>query len=317
MSQRHQPIGADLLAVPDPLRAVVDRQCGVLSRRQLNAFGITEPQVRHAEEARRWRTFGRTVVVLQNSPLTLQQRLWVAVLLPDKPAALAGLSGAASAGLRGFEAEQVHIVVSQGSQVGLPRWVKLHESRRFSAADIDSGASPPRTRVARSVIDAAAWSTYPRGACAILCAAVQPRLTTVDRLSEELARAGSVRHVQVMRAILGDIAGGGHTLAEIDLGKLARKAGLPAPRRQQFRREADGRTRWLDTEFDLPDGDRLVVEIDGRGHLEFETWVDDADRDNEVVIDRRIVLRYPSLTVRLNGPRVVDQLRRVRLAHTT
>jgi hypothetical protein len=28
------------------------------------------------------------------------------------------------------------------------------------------------------------------------------------------------------------------------------------------------------------------------------------------------VLRFPSITVRLNGSRVVDQLRRLRLAHT-
>jgi hypothetical protein len=37
--------------------------------------------------------------------------------------------------------------------------------------------------------------------------------------------------------------------------------------------------------FDLPDGTTLVVEVDGRGHPEVQKWMDDLDRQNEVVID--------------------------------
>jgi hypothetical protein len=237
-------------------------------------------------------------------------------LLPGKPAALAGLSAAAESGLRGFEPDDVHVVVAHKTDVRLPRWVKVHESRRFSESDIDHISLPPRTRSTRSIVDAATWSRYPRRACVILCAAVQQRLVTADQLAAELALAGRIRHVQIMRDILGDIGGGGHTLAEIDLGKLAARAGLGPPRRQVTRREPGGGVRYLDAEFLLPDGNVLAVEVDGRGHMAVETWVDDSDRQNEVVIGRRIVLRFPSLTVRINGARVVDQLRRIRLAHT-
>jgi hypothetical protein len=236
--------------------------------------------------------------------------------MPGKPAALAGLSAAAACGLRGFESDEVHVLVRHATHTAMPSWVKIHESRRFTPNDINTRSSPPSTRTARSVIDGATWSRYPRRACAILCAAVQQRLTTVDRLAEELAAAGAVRHVHIMRAILDDIAGGGHTLAEIGLGRLAAKAGLPPPRRQALRKERSGRVRYLDAEFDLPDGAVLAVEVDGRGHMEVEAWLDDSDRQNEVVIGHHLVLRYPSLTIRLNGARVVDQLRRVRLAHT-
>ena len=166
------------------------------------------------------------------------------------------------------------------------------------------------------MIDAATWSKWPRRACAILCAAVQQRLVTAEQLEAELQLAGHVRHVQIMRAILGDIGGGGHTLAEIDLGPLARRAGLPAPRRQRLRRESGGKVRWLDVEFDLPDGTVLVVEVDGAVHIQPESWWDDADRQNEVVIGGQPVLRFPSLVIRLTEQRVVDQLRRMRVAHT-
>lgn len=314
--QARQPGGLDLRAVPRDLVDLAERQAGVLTRSQLANLGFREHHIRAAVEARRWRCFGRAVIVLHNAPLTTGQREWVAVLLPTKPAALAGLSGAASAGLRGFEPEKVHIVVPHDTQVRVPAWVRLHESRRFGIEDIARGSAPPHTPIARSVVDAAAWSRFPRRACAILCAAVQQRLTTADRLLAVLRNAGAIRHARIMRDILGDIGGGGHTLAEIDLGPLALRAGLPRPRRQALRPEPSGRVRYLDAEFDLPDGKVLVVEVDGRGHLEVGTWLDDADKQNEVVIRGRPVLRFPSLTIRLEGDRVVDQLRRMRLNHT-
>jgi hypothetical protein len=314
--QRRQPPGTDFIAVPPSLADLVARQCGVLTRRQLQSADFSEARTRRAIAAKRWRAFGRNVVVLQNAPLTAEQRLWVAVLLPEKPAALAGLSGAAVAGLRGFEPEQVHVLVTHDTQTRLPRWVRLHESRRFSPADIDTSAGPPRTRTARSVIDAAAWSRSPRRACAILCASVQQRLTTPGRLLAELHIAGAVRHAAVMREILGDISGGGHTLAEIDLGPLARRAGLPRPRRQAPRREPNGKLRYVDAEFDLPDGTVLAVEIDGAVHLQPESWWDDSRRQNEIVIGGQPVLRFPSLTLRIEPQRVVDQLTRIRIAHT-
>jgi hypothetical protein len=291
------------------------RQCGVLTRDQLSAAGMTRDQIETALRARRWRALGRRVVVLHNGALTDEQRLWAAVLLPMKPTALAGLSAATSAGLRGFEPERVHIVVPHDTRTNAPAWVQIHESRRFSAADIVAG-SPPRTGAARSLVDAAAWSRWPRRACAILCAGVQQRLATVQQLGVELEIAGQVRHAAIMRDILGDIGGGGHTLAEIDFGPLAKRAGLGSPKRQHPRRDSDGRVRYLDVLLALPDGTELVVEIDGRGHLEIDTWTDDLDRQNEVVIDGRPVLRYPSAIVRLDGDRVVDQLIRMRLAHS-
>lgn len=314
--QARQPRGAGLIAVPAQLVEFADRQDGVATRRQLAAAGVGWDEVDAQLHALRWQSFGRNVIVLDNASLTASQRNWVAVLLPGKPCALAGLSAATAAGLQGFEPEQVHVLVAHATHTGMPSWVKIHESRRFAVADIARGSLPPRTRAARAVIDAATWSRWPRRACALLCAAVQQRLVTAHQLEAELRAAGHVRHVQIMRDILGDIAGGGHTLAEIDLGPLARRAGLDPPRRQQLRREPDGKVRWLDAEFDLPDGVVLVVEVDGLGHMHVETWLNDSRRQNEVVIGGRTVLRFPSLTVRLEQASVVDQLRRMRLAHT-
>ena len=288
----------------------------MLQRRQLLAAGFTDDHVRAAVRARRWQVIGRQVVVLHNAELTRRQREWVAVLMPGKPTALAGLSAASACGLKGFADDQVHIVLSHYHRTRLPAWVRVHESRRFRAADVVTVVSPPRVRAARAVVDAAAWSRSPRRAAAIVCAAVQQRITAVDALAVELHRAGRIRHVAVLRDLLGDIAGGGHTLSEIEFGRLASRAGLSPPRRQVLRREPSGRARYLDAEFDLPDGTILAVEIDGAGHLDPDAHADDLTRQNEVVIDGRLVLRYSSITVRTNQAYVIDQLLRIRLAHS-
>jgi hypothetical protein len=304
-----------LIAVPDALRELTLRQDGVLHRDQLRAHGFGMTQVRAAIAGRRWQAIGRNVVVLHNGSLNARQREWAAVLLPTKPAALAGPTAAAAAGLHGFEAEDVHIVVAHDTHTWVPAWVTLHESRRFTVQDIRRGSGPARTSIGRSVIDAATWSASPRRACAILCAAVQQRVTTVRRLTTELHAAGSVRHVAIMRDVLGDISGGGHTLAEIDLGPLARRAGLAEPRRQAMRREPNGTVRYIDAEFDLPDGTTWPSRSTAL-HLKPLSWWDDMTRQNELVIGGQPVLRYPSVTIRLEQASVVDQLRRIRLAHT-
>jgi hypothetical protein len=314
--QSAQRSGIEFLAQPAEEAPLFQRQAGVASRAQLTALGLTPSHVRWAVADGRWQLFGRNVVVLGNTPLTIEQRDWVAVLMPGKPAALAGLSAATAAGLRRFEPEQVHVVVRHATHVAAPAWVKIHESRRFTTAHVDPATGPPRTRAPRAVIDAATWSTYARRACTILCAAVQQRITTARQLEDELHLAGQIRHVAVMRQILGDIGGGGHTLAEIELGGIARKAGLSPPRRQRLRRERSGKVRWLDAEFDLPDGTTFAVEVDGAAHMQIESWLDDSDRQNELVVGGQPVLRYPSLTIRVNEQRVIDQLRRMRLAHS-
>jgi hypothetical protein len=309
------PRGADFRALETAVAALGTRQDGVLTRRQVYESGLSPAHVKAQIAARRWQGIGRRVLVLHNTALTARQREWVAVLLPGIPAALAGLTAARGAGLTGFEPARVHIVVRHDTHTRLPSWVQLHESRRFDAGDIRAGGGPPRTGAARSVIDAAAWSISPRRAAAIVCASVQQRVTTAEALREELAGAGQVRHARLLNQILGDVSDGGHTLAEIDLGPLARRAGLPPPRRQVLCVEPAGRRRYLDAEFDLPDGHTLAVEVDGSVHLQPSNWWDDLSRQNEITIGGRIVLRFPSVAIRSHPDAVVDQLRRIRLAH--
>jgi len=69
-------------------------------------------------------------------------------------------------------------------------------------------------------------------------------------------------------------------MPELDFVRQCRKRGLPIPRRQTKRRDANGCRRFTDAEFDLQGGGLLIVAIDGAGHLEQEQVGSDAVRNS-------------------------------------
>jgi very-short-patch-repair endonuclease len=242
----------------------------------------------------------------------VRDRRWRAVLAQgEQLVALAGLSAAALHGLTGFDDDDVHVVVPHGARVHRLPGVKVHVSRRFSVADLHPSRRPPTVRVERAVIDAAVWAHSPRRACAVVASAVQQRLTTAARLLAELDACGQVRHRRLLTGVLADIGGGAQALSELDLVQLCRRRRLPEPALQVVRRDRDGRRRWLDAVFAMPDGRELVVEVDGAGHLTVEQYVDDLDRTIELVIDGKTVVRVAAVTLRLAPERFAEQLARL------
>lgn len=82
-------------------------------------------------------------------------------------------------------------------------------------------------------------------------------------------------------------------MADIDFIRLCRRANLPPPRQQSIR-VVDGRRRNLDAEWLRADGTRVVAEVDGAQHLTPEHWLDDMDRQNEIMLDGTVVAApYP------------------------
>jgi len=294
--------------LPSELREIAEAQSGIVSRRQLRALGVERWHVRDQVRAGRWRVIGSRVVVLHGGELTERQHDWVAVLHAGPTAALARRSALAAAGLRGWPAEAVHVVVAKGVRVPPLPGLVVHQSR--DQGEVDWRRSPPRVRVERAAVDAASATSEPRMGCALMAAVVQQRLTTPARLQVALLTARCARHRRVLLAVLADIEGGAHALSEIDFVALCRRSGLPVPFQQVIRTDRYGKRRYLDALWRLPDGSTLVVEIDGALHLLARTYWDDMDRQNELVLSGDRILRFPSATVRLHAERVAEQLRR-------
>ena len=302
---------ATLLARPG-LEALVDRQCRVVTRAQLRGHGIGAAAVRAAVAAERWSLVGDSVVLLQTGVPTRVQSWWIGVLhaadWTGGTAGLAAWTALEADGLHGFESPPTHVVVRRGAHVPELPGLKVHESRRLELSDLHPNRTPTRTRTERSAVDAAVWTPNVRHACAVMAAVVQQRLSTAERITECLENAGKVRHRRYLLATLTDIAGGAHSLAELDVGRVCRRAGLVAPARQRVRRDQNGRKRYVDCEWVLPDGRVVVLEVDGSQHMEVEQWWADMPRQRGVTGWGRLVLRCAAIELRVTPQAVAADL---------
>jgi hypothetical protein len=306
LRQPHEMQTATALRYGGQVASLVSTQNSVATRPQLAALGISRGHIRNQIKAGRWRTEGHRVVVLHNGPLDEQQQRWAAVLGQAPGAALGGITAAQAHGLGWKSPESVHVIVPEGSRIVATQGIVVHASRTYDPArDRQPGGGPTRTRIERSVIDAASWTTSDRRACGVLCAAVQQRLVTVDPLLASLASAGPIRRRRLIGLTLGDIQGGAQSLLEIDFVALAAQAGIAPPRRQVVRIDAQGKRRYIDVVFEF-----FQVEVDGALHLLPSNYWDDMDRQNELTIGGSRLLRFSTVAIRLQPDRVISQLQR-------
>jgi len=293
------------------LAQLARRQHAVVTRAQLAGLGISARHVSGQLAARRWRAVTSDVVVLHCGPLPREAELWTAVLDARPPVALGSWTGLAKHGLRGWDRAGTHIVVPRGAKTRRIPGVVVHESRRPAPEDIVQVDRLPVHTAERCAVDAAAWQDSPRTAVGLLAAVVQQRKATPEGLWDQLDRVGQVRFRALMRHSIADIQGGSDALSEIDLVRLCRRNGLPEPRRQERRVDSRGRHRYLDAEWDLRGGRRLVVEIDGIGHMDAARWYDDLLRDAELDTgDGTVRLRLPAVAARADPVRVLAILSR-------
>ncbi|WP_425956275.1 hypothetical protein [Xylanimonas sp. McL0601] len=296
-------------AVPG-LRALLARQHDVVTRQQLAALGVTKDHVRCQYAAARWQAVSEQVIVTHRGPLSRSARLWVAVLGAPSGSVIGALTALDLLGLRGWGRDGVHVVVPRGATVERYPWLVVHESRRLRSDHVVDVGGLQAHCVERAAVDAAAWQPSWRTAAGLMAAVVQQGLTTVERMHTMLDEVGAVRHRRVSREALADIAGGADSLAEIDFARLCRAASLPEPTRQSVRLDARGRRRFLDVEWRLGGGRRLVVEIDGIGHMERDRWYDDLLRDAEIGADARTIrIRLPAMAARYEPDRVAAIVR--------
>jgi hypothetical protein len=292
--------------VPESL---FDLQRQVLTRQQLIVCGVSDDRIRAQVEADRWRQLTPTVFVLHNGPLTLEQQWWAATLAVGP---LAGRSALQAWGVTGWDTKGVEVLVRRGEHPPLPHGVPVvvHESRRFTAADVHPVREPRRVGVARAAVDAAAWTMQPRAAAGLLAAVVQQGKTSAKHLLGELRDAGAVRHCRLIRTVLQDIEGGAQALTEVDLARVCRRYGLLVPERQVVRLDSHGKRRYVDARVSAPNGRSVLVEVDGALHLVATTYWQDMLRLNEILIRGVPVLRFPSVALHLDEATVGNQLRR-------
>ncbi|MFC6563566.1 endonuclease domain-containing protein [Actinoplanes utahensis] len=275
---------------------------------------LTAPMVERRLSSGRWQVAHRGVYVAHSGPVGRQAYRWVAVLSTGagRIAILGGLSALETLGFRGFRTDRIDVLVpARMTPASLPTGVRVHRTTILPSRDVHWQGRPPGTMPARSLIDAAQWSSSDRQAWAVIAAGFQQRLVCADDIRPVLARLPRARrHALIAEAITWS-AGGVHSSAEADFLRLCRRAGLPEPRLQVVRRDSRGRQNYLDAYFE---GHGLHIEIDGGQHTDVRQWWADMRRQNELWIPGDRVLRFPAWALRHHPADILTQLRAA-LAH--
>ena len=291
------PIAARALSDPGLVELARDQE-SVLARTQLRALGVSRRLISRRVAAGRWQALGPHVVVLHSGALSEPQRLWVAVLHGGEGAALGGLTAAAADGLRGFDSPTLHVLVPHGhhrQDLDDPRLrVTVHGTRHLSSRDVHPLRAPRRTTLSRSVVDAASMAGTDGKCRAILAAAVQQRLVRPDDLRRNAASRPTLPRRALILETVADVAGGSHSLPELEYLDALRRAGLPEPTRQKRVRRRDGHY-YLDADFEEFE---VTVEINGAQHLALMSKEYDDRRRAGLAIGGRLVVDIGSYTVR-------------------
>ncbi|NYJ01818.1 hypothetical protein HNR19_002516 [Nocardioides thalensis] len=290
-------------------RRVADAQCGLITRGQLGALGIDRWAIRHRVSSGRWIELTPTVIGTTTGQLSRDQMMWLGVLHGGDTALVGDLTAAEVAGLRNWHRDEVTILVPHGADVGAGctgirfRWIRrnLEELRR-------SAGGLPVCRYEPAVLLFASRQRSTRTAEGILAASVQQQLTSPAALLEWIDRLTPLRGAARFRQCLAEIAGGAHSVGELDVKRMCKRFGIKPPDRQVRRRDSQGRLRFTDCEWRLPDGRTLVLEVDGGFHMDVEHWEDDLARQRALTSPPRIVVRCTTRELRDEPGRVAHDL---------
>lgn len=313
MSDRERAAPGKCVDMKDrPWQGLADQQAGLLSRRQLNQLGVDRFKVRNHVAAGRWVERSSTVIGTTTGPLSREQLMWLGVLHAGPTSLIGDLTAAEVAGLKNWHRDAVTVLVPQDLVLDdPPSGIHLARTRRPLGSLRDPQRELPTCLIEPAILHFAAYQSSRRTAQGVVAAAVQQQVTDPASLALWLERMKPLRWAPMFRAVLGDIAGGSQSLAEIDVLRLCRGQGLRAPDRQIRRRDASGRLRYTDCEWRLPDGRVLVLEIDGAFHMDVEHWEDDIARQRGLSDPDRLVVRCTAREVRDEPDRLAADLRRL------
>jgi hypothetical protein len=280
------------------LQELIRNQQGMVARRQLSAYGVTWDHVDHNIRARRWVERTPRVISTITGTLTRDQRLWLGVLHAGPRSMLGGLTAAEVHGLTGWERDEVTVLVDDELSFERVEGVRFFRSRRPFDLLISPRLGIPRCQLEPAVLLWAGYDATTRAAHGVIAATVQQRLTTPDRLVEWVDQLRPLRRAKAFKRTLGDIAGGAHSGAELDVRRMCRRFSMRPPDRQRIRKDRAGKRRWTDCEWDLPDGTTLVLEVDGAFHIEVRQQGDDFKRARRITTRKRIVVRCSAYELR-------------------
>jgi hypothetical protein len=192
----------------EELQELIRDQHGMLARRQLTTLGVGWDHVDHQIAAHRWAEWTPRVISTFTGELTRAQRLWLAVLHAGPRSMLGGLTAAEHQGLRGWERDDVTVLVDDELSFEPVDGIHFFRSRRPFPLLRSRKPGLPRCQLEPAVLLWAGDNAQIRPAHGVIAATVQQRLTTPERLAEWVEKLHPLRRAKSLRRTIWDIAGG-------------------------------------------------------------------------------------------------------------
>lgn len=211
----------------DVLDELIQRQCGVLSRQQVVACGLTPQYIRTQVRGRRWQRLFRAAYATFSGPVPREAVLWAAVLCAGPGAVLSHQSAAEACGLIDEPYDPIHVTLPLARRVtGLPG-LMIHNSIRIESA-CHPIRLPPQTRVEETVVDLTQTSYSLEQALSWITRACGRRLTRPERIASAIDARKKLRWRAELLASVADAAAGAHSPLELRYVRNVERAhGLP------------------------------------------------------------------------------------------
>jgi very-short-patch-repair endonuclease len=295
---------------------IARRQHALISVPQAVAAGGTRKMLRSRVERGHLERVDVDVLRVGGAPLSWEARLLAPILSVGDGAVASHRAAAALWGLEGFGKGVPEITIPRGRRYRRAG-VRCHESTDLDRCGVRQRAGIPVTDPSRTLLDLARFTSDRR----LLQAAESARRLGLSSWSEMIAvlarHARQGRHGvrRLRRVITANAQREAITDNDFELlvYTLLREHSLPEPDVHHQLRGPDGRVL---VELDLAYPHlRIAIELDGAVHRERDVFERDRRRQNGIVLDGWIVLRFTWRTFVERPEEIVTQVRAaIRLA---
>jgi hypothetical protein len=265
--------------IPPSLLKKARQQCGVVSREQALASGMTSAAVKWRLNRGSWQRIYPGVYAAFSGPIDRAARLWAIVLYAGPGARLSHQTAAELLGLSDEEYPLVYVTIQATRKVTPRAGIVIHRSSRAERPWQRFGL-PPHTLIGETILDLVEAADRRDDVVALVTAAFGRRLTSEAHLRRAAVERKRLRWREDLDEIIGEAAHGTHSLLEYRHDRDVQRAhGLPEPVRQARFRKLDGTNGYRDRYY--PQYGDLVIELDGKRFHPEERRGRDNERDNQ------------------------------------
>jgi hypothetical protein len=292
---------------------LAQRQHGVVVGAQVVELGVTRRMLQTRVASGRLTRIGPDLYLVGGAPLTWEGKLLGLVLAAGDGAVASHRAAAALWGLDGFTKGTPELTTPRGKRFRR-RGARVHESTDLDRCGVRTRARIPVTDPSRTILDLARRTSDVRLAQAIESAR-RLQLTSWRELIATLRRHARCGRPGIRR-LRRVIASGMHreevTDSDFELLVLALIAehGLPEPVLHHAVVDASGR-HLAEVDLAYPEL-RIAIELDGGAHQRRDVFERDRPRQNRLVLEGWIVLRFTWDAFRDRPEEIVAAIRAAR-----